>query len=311
VHRPAGGADGMTVPGQRHPYGDKDLYALAPGEEVISNRHGQADRHRGLLKAINAGHLADGGTAGFSVSDTFARSRGDSVFNVATDISRGLDSVFIPWSRILRLELKAAEQRRDALKEDLDAAKEHRDALRDAARSLSDSIASRFAPDSDFGEGTTLSSLTTDLQRKANLAGQFGFAADRLKQLGLDGPALQYLLENASGLQLQQFANQGPEALDAFEAQFNATNQSAQLAGQTGANAVLREELAKANALAAEARDLYREQVQITKRIEKRQEKYEQRMEGLAEDAPKDTAKALGPVISGAALQGMKGQAPK
>jgi hypothetical protein len=56
-------ADGGTIPGPRHPYGDKLLYLLAPGEEVISNRHGQADKHRPLLKAINGG-LAGGGTAG-------------------------------------------------------------------------------------------------------------------------------------------------------------------------------------------------------------------------------------------------------
>lgn len=60
----SGGADGMTVGGDRWPYGDKVLAYLAPGEEVISNRYGQADRHRDLLKAINANRLADGGTAG-------------------------------------------------------------------------------------------------------------------------------------------------------------------------------------------------------------------------------------------------------
>lgn len=57
-----GAAEGMTVPGPRRPYGDKVLRALAPGEEVISNRHGQADRNRSLLKAINAGRMANGGT---------------------------------------------------------------------------------------------------------------------------------------------------------------------------------------------------------------------------------------------------------
>jgi hypothetical protein len=57
-------ADGATVPGQRYPYGDKVHALLAPGEEVISNRYGQADRHRALLKDINANRLADGGTAG-------------------------------------------------------------------------------------------------------------------------------------------------------------------------------------------------------------------------------------------------------
>lgn len=56
------GADGMTVPGKRYPYGDKIFTHLAPTEEVISNRYGQADRWRPLLKAINANKLADGGT---------------------------------------------------------------------------------------------------------------------------------------------------------------------------------------------------------------------------------------------------------
>lgn len=59
----AGQADGGTIPGARWPYGDKVLTPTAPGEEVISNRHGQADKWRPLLKAINAG-LADGGTVG-------------------------------------------------------------------------------------------------------------------------------------------------------------------------------------------------------------------------------------------------------
>mgnify|MGYP006176640011 CR=1 FL=1 len=60
---PTGSADGGTVPKTGKPYADRHPYLLADGEEVISNRWGQADRHRSLLKAINAGRLADGGTA--------------------------------------------------------------------------------------------------------------------------------------------------------------------------------------------------------------------------------------------------------
>lgn len=50
----AGSADGSTVP-SGGAYRDRYPYLLAPGEEVISNRFGQADRNRPLLKAINAG----------------------------------------------------------------------------------------------------------------------------------------------------------------------------------------------------------------------------------------------------------------
>ncbi|MFT4089032.1 MAG: hypothetical protein QM658_18115 [Gordonia sp. (in: high G+C Gram-positive bacteria)] len=61
-------ADGGTLTGERHPYGDKFLYWGAPGEEVVSNRFGQADKNRAELKAANAGAklavvgYADGGT---------------------------------------------------------------------------------------------------------------------------------------------------------------------------------------------------------------------------------------------------------
>ncbi|MDN4173914.1 hypothetical protein QWY28_13215 [Nocardioides sp. SOB77] len=66
------GADGMTVPGARAPYGDKVHVFVAPGEEVISNRHGQADKNRPALKAANRGAklavvgYASGGTVGYS-----------------------------------------------------------------------------------------------------------------------------------------------------------------------------------------------------------------------------------------------------
>lgn len=63
-------ADGATVPNAPGPYRDQFLYGLAPLEEVVSNRRGQATKYRPVLKAINAdmppevikGMLADGGT---------------------------------------------------------------------------------------------------------------------------------------------------------------------------------------------------------------------------------------------------------
>jgi TP901 family phage tail tape measure protein len=53
-------AAGWTVAGPRHPYGDKVLAYLAPGEEVITNRHGEADQFRadraaGRIPAYAAG----------------------------------------------------------------------------------------------------------------------------------------------------------------------------------------------------------------------------------------------------------------
>ncbi len=61
-------AYGGTVPGSAYPYGDSVLTYLAPGEEVVTNRHGEADMNRAALKAANAGaklgivRYAGGGT---------------------------------------------------------------------------------------------------------------------------------------------------------------------------------------------------------------------------------------------------------
>jgi hypothetical protein len=61
-HSVAGNADGGTIDGARYPYGDKVLSWLAPGEEVISNRYGQADRFRADRASGRIPAYADGGT---------------------------------------------------------------------------------------------------------------------------------------------------------------------------------------------------------------------------------------------------------
>lgn len=61
-------ADGGTVLGPRHPYGDKVLTLLAPGEEVITNRRGEADRFRADRAAGRIPAYADGGRVGQTAS---------------------------------------------------------------------------------------------------------------------------------------------------------------------------------------------------------------------------------------------------
>lgn len=53
-------ADGWTVPGHRSPYGDKVYAYLAPGEEVITNRHGEADQFRADRDAGRIPAYSDG-----------------------------------------------------------------------------------------------------------------------------------------------------------------------------------------------------------------------------------------------------------
>ncbi len=61
VNAPVARADGGSVPGPRYPYGDKVLAYLAPGEEVITNRNGEADRFRRDRAAGRIPAYADGG----------------------------------------------------------------------------------------------------------------------------------------------------------------------------------------------------------------------------------------------------------
>jgi hypothetical protein len=64
IAKAQGKADGGTILGQRYPYGDKVLMLGAPGEEVISNRYGQADRFRADRAAGRIPAYANGGTVG-------------------------------------------------------------------------------------------------------------------------------------------------------------------------------------------------------------------------------------------------------
>lgn len=57
-------ADGGSVPKTGKPYADRHLYMLADGEEIISNRHGQADRFRADRASGAIPGYADGGTTG-------------------------------------------------------------------------------------------------------------------------------------------------------------------------------------------------------------------------------------------------------
>lgn len=69
THRTTGGtvlagASGGEIPGQRWPYGDKVLLLAAPGEHIITNRHGEADAFRRDRAAGRIPAYADGGTVG-------------------------------------------------------------------------------------------------------------------------------------------------------------------------------------------------------------------------------------------------------
>lgn len=122
-------ADGGTVAGPRFPYGDKVLIAAAPGEEIISNRHGEADRFRADRAAGRipkyAGAFADGGTVG-----GFA-------------VPAGLDVMGLGPSKMQKALEKELRKQEKALKRLNDALTESRRAVDEEKRARQDLVKER------------------------------------------------------------------------------------------------------------------------------------------------------------------------
>jgi hypothetical protein len=82
----AGGSGTVVGPGDSHS-DTAGVYRLANREEIISNRFGQADRNRALLKAINAGYTPSAGSVAAAPSPVAASSRGDVTVMVNVDVT--------------------------------------------------------------------------------------------------------------------------------------------------------------------------------------------------------------------------------
>lgn len=222
----AGGvADGGTIGGPRAPYGDKMLYLLAPGEEVISNRHGQADRNRPLLKAINANRAADGTTAG------------------------GSGYSYTGGSNALGGLGKAAEESRKAL---LEEAKTRRDNLREQKRTMASSVASSFRSDifatgSDVWSASASADPLAALQRDTQNARQFRTAITSLKSRGFGGAALQDVVGRGDLGIAQDLAGKSRSYLARLETAYNTRQRVTAGVGASTADAVLGGELREAN----------------------------------------------------------------
>jgi hypothetical protein len=146
------GADGTTVPKTGKHYADRHLYLLADGEEVISNRHGQADRNRGLLKSINAGRLASGGTAGgFDMGSTYSKSSASNAADSLDKVAHAADKAKVAFEWVsggLRGELI---ERQKLLEHEKDRDKQRLDMLKQERQALADSIKARFS-ETPFGQ---------------------------------------------------------------------------------------------------------------------------------------------------------------
>lgn len=188
IKGPFGSADGSTVPKTGLPYADRHLYLLADGEEVISNRNGQADRHRGLLKAINSNKLADGGTTG----DPFSF-----ISNAAL---KGMGSA------ALQAEYRANMQ---ALKEFQKQLKQSTSALERERQKREDFIAYRTEVGQSLTSdltGNGLAGLDAGVAATTNDSRSAAYALLRAKRKGLDGPLFDVVAASGDLNLMQQLA---------------------------------------------------------------------------------------------------------
>ena len=209
---PGGNADGGTIGGPRHPYGDKVLSWLAPGEEIISNRHGQADRFRadramGLIPTYaDGGQNRGGGSEGRPVRNGGRGGLLDDVGGALHEAGEGAKS--------LKQRLKEATK-------ELEKETEKRRELRDKMDEFRSGVRGTFNGDI-FGNG--LAGLDLQLQADRNDARSMKFALARAKKKGLDGGLFAALAQSGDLNTATELAALSSSQIAARERLFAQTN---------------------------------------------------------------------------------------
>jgi hypothetical protein len=241
-----GNADGGTIPGPRSPYGDKVLRYLAPGEEVISNRRGQADRHRPLLRKINAGGMANGGTVGSDFTGV-AVTPGQPITNHIARVTAELHR--------LQYALKLSTS-------ELDDERSHRQALAQQRQQLVQTVKSGFMTDI-FGTSYPDNGIWSNgpvglkdpnkiLHQDIRDAREYRDDLRKLKRRGLHGGALAQVTTLDAA---QQALGMSPHELRETTRLFRIRNRVAQAAGADLGNDIYGKRIDESNRHLSKIRD--------------------------------------------------------
>lgn len=238
-------ADGGTIPGPRHPYGDKVLAYLAPGEEVITNRRGEADRFRADRAAGRIPAYANGGTVQ-------TLSVGGAAKTASPTKLGALQFAGLPALNLATMSLKQLNKALKASEKALEKEKDQREAVISKMTEVRSAVSGRVTSDL-FGEtdvwtsgGTVADAIGTNLAdiRKANLLAQ---QIAILKSKGLDGPALDELLSKADDATLANFVGASKADLSRYESSFEIRAGKAAATGASAAGAAYGPDLTIAN----------------------------------------------------------------
>lgn len=261
--RPMGGqapgsalAEGGTVPGPRHPYGDKMMILAAPGEEIITNRRGEADRFRADRAAGRIPRYDRGGTVGSgSGNDTYTSISGMAFgtgFELLNDAAAGAAQ-----------GLKGLKKRLEEAERQLEKEKNQRKALIEARDAFAGAVGGAYSASDPF-EGN-LASFDTALAANTNDTRAAEAALSAASANGLNGPLYQALAQSGNLSLLQEFAGLSAADISVREQQF--ASQSSAQAG-LGAGAA-NQEFAKAiREQNKELREAQRERKKLANKLE-------------------------------------------
>jgi hypothetical protein len=296
----AGNAEGGTIRGQRYPYADRVLTMLAPGEEVISNRYGQADRHRPLLKRINARGMAGGGTVGPDFTGV-AVTPGHPITSHIARVNAELHH--------LELALK------DSTKE-LDRERAHRDALAQQRQQLVQTVKSGFMTDI-FGTSYPDNGIWSNgpagledpnkvLRHDIRDAREYRGDLRKLKRRGLAGGALAQVTTLDAA---QQALGLSPHELRETTRLFRIRNRVAQGAGADLGNDIYGRRLAESNRhldkIKEHTQEIRHEIHDLTQEVKHLKADAAKHAKAAAANA-KTTEAAVGSAINGAASTAVK-----
>jgi hypothetical protein len=197
--RSLAGADGGTIPGLRAPYGDKVLIHAAPGEEIITNRHGEADQFRADRAAGRIPAYAGGGTVDTHVTTTPA-----GLYMRSPELAREMTGVrghLHQLSTALAAATKVLDQERQSRQNLVANEKQLAASVRDQFRT--DLFADQGSVWDSNGGFNPLGTLQTDIGD----ARQFRGLLRSLHRRGVGGQLLAQLAQSGSITDAQQLAS--------------------------------------------------------------------------------------------------------
>ena len=283
------GADGMTVPGQRHPYGDKVLAYLAPGEEVITNRRGEADQFRRDRAAGRIPHYANGGPVGNPHSQLFGLGTkaysdaeiGGRISNLTVRQIRALGHAFDDLNKKqLRHLAKAFDRATDLQEKQTSAAKDALDAVHSRRTDLAGGVTSGLTRNlwesksgafySQFAAGS-IGAANAQLHAQIAESAEFTRLESALARRGVTGPALQEILSHGGIGALRMAAASSNSDLRTYQRLYGQAQSGSTRAGQVAgtlvygaqearALAAFKAQSAELRAIKVEIRALRREQ---------------------------------------------------